>query len=137
MTQSEAIIVLDFGSQYTQLIARRIRELGVYSEIKPFYIDIEELRALTPQGIILSGGPSSVYADDAPIPDAAIFDLGCPVLGICYGLQVIAHLLDGKVDKAQRREYGLDESRRSSHRHSARIRRHGAHHQRADRRDQK
>lgn len=106
MTHSEAIIVLDFGSQYTQLIARRIRELGVYSEIKPFYIDMDELRSLKPKGIILSGGPSSVYAADAPLPDPAVFELGCPVLGICYGLQIIAHLLDGQVGKAQRREYG-------------------------------
>ncbi len=106
MVHSEAIIVLDFGSQYTQLIARRIRELGVYSEIKPYYIDIEELRQLQPKGIILSGGPSSVYAEDAPLPHSDLFEIGCPILGICYGLQVIAFLFDGQVGKAQRREYG-------------------------------
>lgn len=106
MIHSEAIIVLDFGSQYTQLIARRIRELGVYSEIKPYFIPFNELRALRPRGIILSGGPASVYADNAPLPHADIFALGCPVLGICYGLQVIATLFGGSVSKAQRREYG-------------------------------
>ena len=106
MIHSEAIIVLDFGSQYTQLIARSIRELGVYSEIKPFHTDIEEIKALHPKGIILSGGPSSVYAKDAPLPSAEIFNLDCPVLGICYGLQVIADRFDGQVDKASRREYG-------------------------------
>ena len=109
MVHSESIIVLDFGSQYTQLIARRIRELGVYSEIKPFYINIEELRQLKPKGIILSGGPSSVYAPDAPLPHPDVFSFGCPILGICYGLQVIAHLFGGQVDKAQRREYGRAE----------------------------
>ncbi len=109
MVHSESIIVLDFGSQYTQLIARRIRELGVYSEIKPFYINIDELRQLNPKGIILSGGPSSVYAPDAPLPHPDVFSIGCPILGICYGLQVIAHLFDGQVDKAQRREYGRAE----------------------------
>jgi GMP synthase (glutamine-hydrolysing) len=106
MTHPETIIVLDFGSQYTQLIARRIRELGVYSEIKPYYIDMQELKALQPMGVILSGGPSSVYAHDAPLPHPSVFELGCPVLGICYGLQLIAHLNGGKVAKAQRREYG-------------------------------
>ncbi|MBN1464195.1 glutamine-hydrolyzing GMP synthase [candidate division KSB1 bacterium] len=106
MQQTEEIIVLDFGSQYTQLIARRVRELGVYSEIKPYHTPIAELEAIRPKGIILSGGPSSVYAKDAPLPDRRIFDLGCPVLGICYGLQVIAHLFGGEVEGADRREYG-------------------------------
>jgi GMP synthase (glutamine-hydrolysing) len=106
MTHSETIVVLDFGSQYTQLIARRIRELGVYSEIKPYYISLDELKAIHPQGIILSGGPSSVYADQAPLPHREIFQLDCPVLGICYGLQVIAHLFDGEVNRAPQREYG-------------------------------
>jgi len=106
MIHSQTIIVLDFGSQYTQLIARRIRESGVYSEIKPFHASIDEIRSLNPKGIILSGGPSSVYAEDAPLPAGDIFSLGCPVLGICYGLQIIAHLFGGQVDKAQRREYG-------------------------------
>ncbi|RPI00631.1 MAG: glutamine-hydrolyzing GMP synthase, partial [Calditrichaeota bacterium] len=106
MSHAETIVVLDFGSQYTQLIARRVRECGVYSEIKPFHISTDELRAMNPAGIILSGGPSSVYAENAPLPDPAIFDLGCPILGICYGLQIIAHLFDGEVDKAPRREFG-------------------------------
>jgi len=106
MEHSESIIVLDFGSQYTQLIARRIRELGVYSEIKPFHTSVEEIKNLNPKGIILSGGPSSVYAKDAPLPSLEIFNLNCPVLGVCYGLQVIAHLLGGEVDKAVKREYG-------------------------------
>lgn len=106
MSPTETIIVLDFGSQYTQLIARRIRELGVYSEIKPYHISISELRQLNPKGIILSGGPASVYAQDAPLPHADLFKLSCPILGICYGLQVIAHLLGGEVDRAPRREFG-------------------------------
>ncbi len=106
MTHNESIIVLDFGSQYTQLIARRIRELGVYSEIKPFDYDIEKIKKLAPKGIILSGSPSSVYETDAPLPDSRVFDLGCPVLGICYGLQVMAHINGGKVAGALHREYG-------------------------------
>ena len=76
MIHSQTIIVLDFGSQYTQLIARRIRELGVYSEIKPFHANIEEIKSLNPKGIILSGGPSSVYREDAPLPDDDIFSIG-------------------------------------------------------------
>ncbi len=106
MKHAESIVVLDFGSQYTQLIARRIRELGVYSEIKPYYTPAEELRTMQPSGVILSGGPASVYAENAPLPSPQVFDLGCPVLGICYGLQVIAYLRDGQVAAAQRREYG-------------------------------
>jgi GMP synthase (glutamine-hydrolysing) len=102
----EVILILDFGSQYTQLIARRIREIGVYSEIKPFDIDIDQIKSLNPKGIVLSGGPSSVYAKDAPLPSADIFDMGVPILGICYGLQVLAFLLGGKVDAASHREYG-------------------------------
>ncbi|NIA30181.1 MAG: glutamine-hydrolyzing GMP synthase [Actinobacteria bacterium] len=106
MTHKELLLILDFGSQYTQLIARRIRELGVYSEIKPFDIDVEEIKKLNPKGIILSGGPSSVYAQDAPLPSRELFDIGCPILGICYGLQVMAYTLGGEVDPAQNREYG-------------------------------
>ncbi len=100
------IIILDFGSQYTQLIARRVREQNVYCEILPFNTPLIELRAKDPKGFILSGGPSSVYAKGAPIPDKRIFELGVPVLGICYGMQLIAHLLGGKVDKSAHREYG-------------------------------
>jgi GMP synthase (glutamine-hydrolysing) len=105
----EKILVLDFGSQYTQLIARRIRESRVYSEIFPFNASIEKIRDFKPKGIVLSGGPSSVYGADAPIPDLAIFKLGLPVLGICYGMQLMAHCLGGRVAKAQQREYGKAE----------------------------
>jgi len=106
---SEMIIILDFGSQYTQLIARRIRELKVYCEIIPFNTSSEDIRKRVPKGIILSGGPCSVYSDDAPIPDKDLFNLGIPVLGICYGLQLIGHFFNGEVDKAERREYGRAE----------------------------
>jgi GMP synthase (glutamine-hydrolysing) len=105
----ERILVLDFGSQYTQLIARRVREGKVYSEIFPFNASIERIRTFHPKGIILSGGPSSVYDKIAPIPDLKIFDLGIPILGICYGMQLMAHCLGGKVAKAQKREYGRAE----------------------------
>ncbi len=107
--EKEWILVLDFGSQYTQLIARRIRELNVYSEIKPFSFPAEKIQENPPAGIILSGGPSSVYAPNAPLPDPKIFDLGIPILGICYGLQVLAYLMGGEVDRAGRREYGRAE----------------------------
>ncbi len=106
MNHKESILVLDFGSQYTQLIARRIREAGVYSEIKPYNYSFDELAKLNPRGLILSGSPSSVYDKNSPVPDKRIFELGCPVLGICYGLQVMAHLLGGKVAGAAHREYG-------------------------------
>ena len=106
MDLSERIVILDFGSQYTQLIARRIRELGVFSEIHPYSTPLENLLALKPAGIILSGGPASVYMEDAPLPDRRIFELGKPILGICYGLQLIAHLLGGEVDRSVKREYG-------------------------------
>ena len=102
----EWVLVLDFGSQYTQLIARRVRELGVYSEIKPYNFPLSEIRSYPPEGIILSGGPASVYVPDAPLPDRGLFELGIPILGICYGLQVIAYLSGGQVDRAARREYG-------------------------------
>ncbi len=106
MQHSEKIVILDFGSQYTQLIARRVRDLGVYSEIKPYNLPMAELKANRPNGIILSGGPSSVYAESAPLPDQQIFELGVPILGICYGLQVLAFQLGGQVDPASHREYG-------------------------------
>src|SRR4030066_663867 len=105
----DKILVLDFGSQYTQLIARRIREGKVYSEIFPFNATIEKIRAFNPKGIVLSGGPSSVYEEGAPVPDMQIFQLGIPVLGICYGMQLMAHYLGGKVAKATKREYGQAE----------------------------
>jgi len=106
MQHSELVLVLDFGSQYTQLIARKVRELGVYSEIHPFSIPIEKIKAVRPTGIILSGGPSSVYEQGAPKPSPIILELGIPVLGICYGLQLIADQLGGKVDASARREFG-------------------------------
>src|SRR4030065_1005223 len=109
MTNDNKILVLDFGSQYTQLIARRIRESKVYSEIFPFNALIENIKNFNPKGIILSGGPSSVYDSGAPIPELKIFKLGVPVLGICYGMQLMAHCLGGKVAKAQKREYGRAE----------------------------
>ena len=103
---NEQIVILDFGSQYTQVIARRIRECNVYSTILHFNTPAAKIAAMKPSGIILSGGPSSVYARDAPLPDPEIFKLGVPVLGICYGVQIFAHFLGGKVEKGLKREYG-------------------------------
>lgn len=100
------ILVLDFGSQYTQLIARRIRELKIYCEIKPYSITHEEIRSISPKGIILSGSPSSVHQPGAPLCGREIFELGIPVLGICYGMQLMAHLLGGEVVQASQKEYG-------------------------------
>ena len=100
------ILILDFGSQYTQVIARRVRELQVYSEVVPFNLPATEVKKLTPNGIILSGGPASVYDKGAPQIDPEIFSLGIPVLGICYGLMQMAHHLGGKVVFTGRREYG-------------------------------
>ncbi|MGH7333801.1 MAG: glutamine-hydrolyzing GMP synthase [Candidatus Rokuibacteriota bacterium] len=106
MSAVDAIAVLDFGSQYTQLIARRIREMSVYSEILPPSVSLERLRAAGYKGIILSGGPSSVYDEQAPVPPATLFDIGVPVLGICYGMQIMAYQLGGTVIPVDRREYG-------------------------------
>jgi GMP synthase (glutamine-hydrolysing) len=103
---ADRIVVLDFGAQYSQLIARRIREQGVYCEIHPGTVDAETVRAWKPVGIVLSGGPSSVFDEGAPHFDPAILDIGCPVLGICYGLQLLAHHLGGLVEAADDREYG-------------------------------
>src|SRR3954462_1934970 len=102
----EQIVILDFGSQYTQVIARRVRECNVYSTILHFNTPAHEIARLKPSGIILSGGPSSVYTKNAPLPDKTIFELGVPVLGICYGVQLLAHFLGGKVEPGQKREYG-------------------------------
>ena len=102
----ELVLILDFGSQYTQLIARKVRELGVYCEIYPHNLDLEMIKAMRPGGIILSGGPSSINEGSAPVCDRAVFALGIPILGICYGLQFMAHLFGGKVEKSQKREYG-------------------------------
>src|SRR5687767_3955535 len=103
---TEQIVILDFGSQYTQVIARRIREGNVYCTILPFNTPARVISDLDPKGLVLSGGPASVYAPDAPHPDKRIFQLGVPVLGICYGLQLMAHFLGGKVEPGQKREYG-------------------------------
>src|SRR5712664_3354068 len=100
------VVVLDFGGQYTQLIARRIREQQVFSAVLPCTTSIEEIEKLEPTGIILSGGPSSVYDSEAPKCDPKVLALGIPVLGICYGMQWITHTLGGTVEKAERREYG-------------------------------
>jgi GMP synthase (glutamine-hydrolysing) len=102
----EQIVILDFGAQYTQVIARRVRECSVYSTIIPFDTPAAKVAALKPSGIILSGGPASVYAEKAPLPDPALFGLGVPVLGLCYGEQLLAHLLGGKVEKGLKREFG-------------------------------
>ncbi len=102
----EMIVVLDFGSQYNQLITRRIREFGVYSELHPHTITAEEIQALNAKGIVFSGGPNSVYDENAFTCDPRIFELGLPILGICYGMQLMTHHLGGKVEKATHREYG-------------------------------
>ncbi|MEI7640220.1 MAG: glutamine-hydrolyzing GMP synthase [bacterium] len=109
--KQESIIVLDFGSQYTQLIARRIREFNIYTEIYPFNVDFEKIKELAPKGIVLSGSPASVYDTKPPLPDKRIFKLGIPVLGICYGMQVISHFFGGKVEKSEHREYGFTKLR--------------------------
>src|SRR5690606_17257327 len=100
------VLVVDFGAQYAQLIARRVREAGVYSELVPHTITAAEIAEKQPLGIVMSGGPSSVYAEGAPQFDPAIFDLGVPMLGICYGFQVMAHTLGGTVAKTGDSEYG-------------------------------
>ncbi len=103
---NEMILVLDFGSQYNQLITRRIREFGVYSELHSHRLTVEEVKAMNPKGIILSGGPHSVYGENSFRCDEGIFDLGIPVLGICYGMQLMTHHFGGKVERANEREYG-------------------------------
>lgn len=105
----ERIVVLDFGGQYNQLIVRRVRECNVYCEVHPYNLSIEELKALNPKGIIFTGGPNSVYGDGAPLCDMAVFELGVPILGICYGSQLMAHMLGGKVATAPVSEYGKTE----------------------------
>jgi GMP synthase (glutamine-hydrolysing) len=106
MNPTGGIVVLDFGGQYTQLIARRIREQQVFSTILPCHASLEEIRSYAPSGLVLSGGPSSVHDANAPLCDAKVLELGVPVLGICYGLQWLAHTLGGEVRRATRREYG-------------------------------
>src|SRR5690606_35675910 len=106
---TNGIIILDFGSQYNQLIARRIREFGVYAEILPFNASLTEILEKQPKGIILSGGPYSVFAEDAALVDKALYEQNIPVFGICYGMQMTAHLLGGKVKKGEKGEYGKSE----------------------------
>ena len=105
--KNELILILDFGGQYNQLIARRVRECNVYSEVVPFDISIEKIKEKNPKGIIFTGGPASVFASDSPKCDSKIFDLGIPILGICYGMQLMTVTLGGEVEKASKREYGV------------------------------
>ncbi|MCG8566778.1 MAG: glutamine-hydrolyzing GMP synthase, partial [Desulfobacterales bacterium] len=101
------IIVIDFGSQFNQLIARRVRENNVYCQVEPADISIERIKELNPVGIILSGGPSSIYEENSPSIDTAIFDLDVPILGICYGMQFMVHSMGGRIERAEKREYGF------------------------------
>ncbi len=103
---TDEVLVLDFGGQYSQLIARRVREQGVFSELLPHHVPLDEVRTRNPRGLILSGGPASVYADGAPQPRKELFDLGIPVLGICYGMQAMVRLLGGRVEPAEVGEFG-------------------------------
>lgn len=107
--KKELVIVLDFGGQYNQLIARRIRECNVYCEVHPYTLTLDEIRAMNPKGIVFTGGPNSVYAEESPRYQKAIFDLGIPILGICYGSQLMAYMLDGKVKTAPVSEFGKTE----------------------------
>ena len=104
--KNELILILDFGGQYNQLIARRVRECNVYSEVVPYHLSLEEIKQKAPKGIIFTGGPASVYGEDSPRCDERIFDLGIPILGICYGMQLMTYTLGGKVLSANKREYG-------------------------------
>ena len=107
--KEELIIVLDFGGQYNQLIARRVRECNVYCEVHPYSISLEKIREMKPKGIIFTGGPNSVYAEEAPRCTKEIFELGIPVLGICYGSQLMSYILGGEVSAAPVSEYGKTE----------------------------
>src|ERR671922_2102871 len=103
---TEEVVVLDYGGQYSQLIARRVRELGVFSELLPHHAGVEEVARRRPCGLILSGGPASVYAEGAPALDPALLELGIPVLGICYGMQLLTRELGGRVEAAEVGEFG-------------------------------
>ena len=107
----QTVIILDFGGQYKELIARRVRELGVYSEIWPCDTPLEKIRAANPIGVIFTGGPDNVYAPDAPACDRGVFELGVPVLGICYGMQFMCHSLGGQVSPCDKSEYGVVDTR--------------------------
>ena len=109
MENKELILILDFYGQFNQLIARRVRECNVYSEIVPYNISIEKIKEKNPKGIIFTGGPDNVYAENAPMCDKEIFNLGIPILGICYGMQLMTHILGGNVQRADKREYGVTE----------------------------
>jgi GMP synthase (glutamine-hydrolysing) len=108
-TVEQEIVVLDYGGQYSQLIARRVRDCGVFSELLPHHVSVEEVAARKPRGIILSGGPASVYADGAPALDRGLLELGVPVMGICYGMQLLVHTLGGRVEQAEVGEFGRSE----------------------------
>jgi len=107
--ENEIIVVLDFGGQYNQLIARRVREQNVYCEVLPYNVEVNKIRDMNPKGIIFTGGPASVYGEKAPKCDNMIFELEIPILGICYGGQLIAEKFGGKVTSADTREYGKTE----------------------------
>ena len=107
--KKELVIVLDFGGQYNQLVARRVRECNVYCEIYSYKTDIEKIKAMNPKGIILTGGPNSCYEADSPTYSKELFEMGVPVLGLCYGAQLMMHVLGGKVERADVREYGKTE----------------------------
>jgi GMP synthase (glutamine-hydrolysing) len=109
MDNKELVLILDFGGQYNQLIARRVREAKVYCEVVPYDISVEQVKAKNPKGIIFTGGPASVYEEGAPKCEKELFELGIPVLGICYGAQLMSYMLGGKVDRAEKREYGKTE----------------------------
>ena len=107
--KNELVIVIDFGGQYNQLVARRVRECNVYCEIYSYKIGIDKIKEMNPKGIILTGGPNSCYEEGAPTYTKELFELGIPVLGLCYGAQLMQHILGGKVEKAPVREYGKTE----------------------------
>ena len=108
-SMTDRILILDFGSQVTQLIARRVRESGVYCEIFPYNVDVDRIRAFDPAAVILSGGPASVYGEGAPLAPPMVFEMGKPVLGICYGEQLMCHQLGGRVDPSDDQEFGRAE----------------------------
>ena len=107
--KNELVIVIDFGGQYNQLVARRVRECNVYCEIYSYKIGIDKIKEMNPKGIILTGGPNSCYEPDSPTYSKELFELGIPVLGLCYGAQLMQHVLGGKVEKAEVSEYGKTE----------------------------
>ena len=108
--EQELVVVIDFGGQYNQLVARRVRECGVYCEIYSYKTELNKIKAMNPKGIILTGGPNSVYKEGAATCTEELFKTDIPVLGLCYGAQLMAHVLGGKVEKAENREYGRTET---------------------------